>query len=158
MSWTALAAFISHLITSAFEKQLPYLLTYFMDQSPSWESNRFTASQGIPRILRNPKTNYSIHKCPPPVPILSQINPVHTPTSHFLNTLLPFHLRLDLPSGLLPSGFPTKTLNRPLLSPILLQALPISFLLKDNIRMYSGRPVVWHSFVKLTKFKNTSFW
>jgi len=29
-----------------------------------------------------------------------------------------FHLRLGLPSGLLPSGFPTNTLYTPLLSPI----------------------------------------
>jgi hypothetical protein len=28
-----------------------YLLTYSMEQSPSWESNRFSASQEIPRIL-----------------------------------------------------------------------------------------------------------
>ena len=35
---------------------------------------------------------------------------------------------------------------------------PISFLLKDNIKMYSGQPVVRYSFVKLTKCKNTSFW
>jgi hypothetical protein len=33
---------------------------------------------------------------------------------------------LDLPSGLLPSGFPTQTLYAPLLSPYMLYALPIS--------------------------------
>ena len=63
---------------------LTYLLTYSMVQSPSWEANRFGASQEIPRILWNPKVHYLIHKCPPPVPILSQLDPVQTPTSHFL--------------------------------------------------------------------------
>jgi hypothetical protein len=60
----------------------PYLLTYSMEQSPSWEVNWFVASQEIPRVLWNPKVFYCIHKRPPPVPILSQPNPVHTPTSH----------------------------------------------------------------------------
>ena len=32
----------------------PYLLTYSMVQSPSWEANWFAASQEIPRISRNP--------------------------------------------------------------------------------------------------------
>ena len=57
-------------------------LTYTMVQSPSWEANRFAASQEIPRISRIPKVHYRTHKRPPPVSILSQPNPVHIPTSH----------------------------------------------------------------------------
>ena len=55
-----------------------------MVQSPSWEANWFAASEEIPRISWNPKVHYRTHKCPPPVPILGQPNPVPIPTYHLL--------------------------------------------------------------------------
>ena len=97
-----------------------YLLTYSMVQSPSWEANWFAASQEIPCIWRNSKVHYRTHKRPPPVSILGQPNPVHIPTSTSWRSILILstHLSLGLPSGLFPSGFPTKTLYTPLSSPI----------------------------------------
>ena len=53
-----------------------------MVQSPSWAANRFAASQEIPHISQNPKVHYRTHNRPPPVSILGQPNPVHTPTPH----------------------------------------------------------------------------
>jgi hypothetical protein len=59
-----------------------------MERSPFWEANRFAATQEIPRIFWNSKVHHRIHKCPPPVSILSQLNPAHTLTSHFLKISL----------------------------------------------------------------------
>ena len=66
------------------------------------------------------KVRYHIHKFPPPVPILSQLDSLHNPTSHILKIHLniTLHLRLGLTSGIFPSSFPTKTLYKPLVSPI----------------------------------------
>ena len=91
-----------------------------MQHSPSWEANRFPSSQEIAEFYRTRRfitaftsTRHlslsrasSIHSIPP------------HPTSWRSVLILSSHLRLGLPSGLFPSGFPTKTLYMPLLSSI----------------------------------------
>jgi hypothetical protein len=79
---------------TAFTSDTTYLLTYTMEQSPSWEAKWFAASQEIPRILWNPKAPHLTHKRPPTIPILNQPNPVLTPTCHFLK----IHPNIVLPS------------------------------------------------------------
>jgi len=52
-----------------------------MEQSPS-EANSHLCNQEIPHLLQNPKFHNRVHKGPPLVPILSQMNPLHAPTSY----------------------------------------------------------------------------
>jgi hypothetical protein len=80
---------------------LKYLLTYSTEHSP-WKANWCLASQEIPRILGNTKFHYHVRKCMWPLPILSQLNLVHTPTSYFLKSILILssYLCLGLPRSL----------------------------------------------------------
>ena len=89
-----------------------------MHQSPSLEANWSSASQKIPHILWKAKVHSRIHKCPPPVRILSQINPVQAAPiplpqnpSYYYPPIFSRVVQVFF-----PSGFPTKTLYT-LLSP-----------------------------------------
>jgi hypothetical protein len=73
-------------------EKVTYLLTPWI--SPFWEANRFAGRQEILCILGNPKVHYRIHKCPPPILILSLLDPVRTHTSYFLK----IYLYIILPS------------------------------------------------------------
>ena len=79
----------------------------------------------FPAFYGERKIHYRIHNSPLPVPVPSRID-LSSPRS----ILIVFsHLCFGLSSGPIPSGFPTKALYAPLLSPYVLHILPISIVL-----------------------------
>ena len=98
-----------------------------MEPTPSLEANRFPASQEIPSFYgtRRSLPNSQV-PAPCSSPELEESSP--TPTFHFLkihlNIILP--PMMVLPNTHFHSGFPTKTLSTPLVSPYTLQTNPMS--------------------------------
>ena len=105
------------------------LLTYSMEQSPSWKANGSAAGQEIPCIFGTRRfiTVFTSARHLSLSWANSIQSPQSPPTSWRSILILSSHLRLDLPSGLFPSRFPTRTLCTPLPSPYALHAPPISF-------------------------------
>jgi hypothetical protein len=89
-------------------------LTNPMETRPSWKATRCTITQEFTNILWNSKVHYYVHKnmSPPPVHILSQINPVETTPSYLAEIILILltHLCLGLHGNLFPTVFLTKVL------------------------------------------------
>ena len=89
------------------------LLTYLLTPWSRFLPEKLTGSQLVKKFqtfLWNPKVRYCIPTCPPPVPILSQLDPVRVHTSWRTILILSSHLRLGLPNGLFPSGLPHQNL------------------------------------------------
>jgi hypothetical protein len=83
-------------------------ITNSMEQSPSWESDWFSAGQEIPRVMEHERSlPYSQE--PATCPYLSQMYPAHGLLYHLFKTCstLSFHLNLVLPSSHFPYGFST---------------------------------------------------
>jgi hypothetical protein len=64
---------------------------------------RWETGQEILHTLRNSSVHYRVHKSLLPVPILSQMNPVHTLAPYFPK--IHFNIIFPYTSGSFPSGF-----------------------------------------------------
>ena len=109
-------------------------ITYLLTPWSRVLLQKLTGSQLVkkfPAFYGTAKVHYRIHKCPPPVPILSQTDPVHTPTSNFLKIYLNIILssKPGFPKWSLSLRFPHQNTvgTSPFLSQNVLHAPPISF-------------------------------
>ena len=82
------------LLTYLFTYLLTYLLTYSMQYSPSWEADRFSASQEIPRIIGTPRFITAFSSSRHLSLSWARWFQSMAPTSHFLK----IHFNIILPS------------------------------------------------------------
>jgi len=69
----------TRLLSGSWQFTFPFTqLTYSMEQSPSWEADWFCSQSRNSPYFWNPKVPHRTHKCPTPVPILSQKQPTIT--------------------------------------------------------------------------------
>jgi hypothetical protein len=54
-----------------------------MEQRPSSEANSHLDNKEVPHLLWNPQIYYRVHKSPTLVPILNQMNPIHSMLIYF---------------------------------------------------------------------------
>jgi hypothetical protein len=104
-----------------------------MGKSSSYEANSSSVGQEIPRILWHTKVDLDVHK-------LNILECIMSYPTYFRTTLiLSSHIQLDIPGGVFPSGYPTKTLYAVLVSYICATSSAHLTLLDPIARTILGR-------------------
>jgi hypothetical protein len=95
-----------------------------------WEAASCAATQEFPNMYGTQRFITMFTRS------LSWARSIQSIPPHPISLRSTYHLRLGLPSGLFPSGFPTKILYAFIFSPIVLHATPISSSLTWSFLLY----------------------